>query len=308
MRARILPLTAQHEEICVINKVGSPSVPRWLVTGAGGRVGRMLWRHWQEDPPGAELLRQTRNSENATESDLFWAPLTQPLPTTAGKIDCLIAYAGITPAYGADLGLNADLAEATLAAAFEAGIGRVLLTSSSAVYGAPKGNAPLREDDKPNPVNDYGRSKLVMEEICAPWRARGMDICCLRIGNVAGADVLLLNGMAADKPLFIDRFDDGGGPLRSYIGPATLARITASLAAHPGFLPSHLNISAPVPVAMADLASAAGFAWTWQEAPATAHQRITLDLSRLEALYSFAPADSDPREIIDQCTRLRDPQ
>ena len=59
MRARILPLTAQHEEICVINKVGSPSVPRWLVTGAGGRVGRMLWRHWQEDPPGAELLRQT---------------------------------------------------------------------------------------------------------------------------------------------------------------------------------------------------------------------------------------------------------
>jgi nucleoside-diphosphate-sugar epimerase len=182
------------------------------------------------------------------------------------------------------------------------------LTSSSAVYGAPKGNAPLQEDDEPRPVNDYGRSKLAMEEICEPWRARGMDICCLRIGNVAGADVLLLNGMAADKPLVIDRFDDGGGPLRSYIGPATLARITATLAANPEPLPFHINIGAPEPVAMADLASAAGIAWAWQKAPPSAHQRITLDLSRLEALYSFAPTDSRPKELIDQWTGLRDPQ
>lgn len=291
-----------------MNKTGAPSVPRWLVTGAGGRVGRMLWRHWQQEPPAAELLCQTRNSENATGSALFWAPLTQPLPAHAGKIDCLIAYAGITPAYGADLGLNAALAEATIAAAFEAGIGRVLLTSSSAVYGAPKSTAPLREDDEPSPVNDYGRSKLAMEKICEPWRARGMDICCLRIGNVAGADVLLLNGLAADKPLVIDRFDDGGGPLRSYIGPATLARITAMLAAHPEPLPFHINIGAPEPVAMADLASAAGFTWTWQDAPPSAHRRITLDVSRLEALYAFAPDDSDPRVMVDQWTRLRDPQ
>lgn len=230
------------------------------------------------------------------------------MPADAGKIDCLIAYAGITPAYGADLGLNASLAEASLRAAFEAGVGRVLLTSSSAVYGAPVDGAALREEDRPQPGNDYGCSKLAMEAVCGPWRARGLEICCLRIGNVAGADVLLLHGLAAKgQPLRIDRFADGGGPLRSYIGPATLARVTAALAAHRGPLPPSLNIGVPEPVAMVDLARAAGFDWQWQEAPPSAHQRITLDVSRLQTLYSFAPTDSDPLEMIRRWTRLRAP-
>lgn len=289
----------------------SSSRQRWLVTGSSGRVGRMLWRHWQQDNPGAVLIRQMRKAEAEPdrENRLLWDPLTQPLPDAAGRIDCLIAYAGITPAYGADLGLNAALAEASLAAALRAGIGRVLLTSSSAVYGAPLDGQALREEDEPRPVNDYGRSKLAMEAVCDPWRARGLEICCLRIGNVAGADVLLLNGLIAKGlPLRIDRFKDGGGPLRSYIGPATLARVTAALASHAGPLPAWLNIGAPEAVAMADLASAAGFDWQWQEAPASAHQRITLDLSRLTALYSFTPADSEPLEIIRQWNRLRDSQ
>lgn len=295
-----------------MNRTASSPLPCWLFTGAGGRVGRMLWRHWQSEPPAARLLRQIRKPGQAAGQggeSLLWDPLSQPIPEGAGEIACLIAYAGITPAYGADLGLNATLAEASLAAAFKAGIGRVLLTSSSAVYGTPRGDAPLREADAPKMVGDYGQSKLVMEAVCEAWRARGMEICCLRIGNVAGADALLLNGLAAaGRPLTLDRFADGGGPLRSYVGPATLARITAALAQSPGPLPPCLNIGAPEPVAMADLARAAGFAWVWREAPAAALQRITLDVSALEAFYPFAPADSAPSEIIRQWTGARDPQ
>lgn len=283
-------------------------MPRWLFTGSGGRVGTMLWRHWQEEPPPAELLRQTRKPSQEDAKSLLWDPLAQPLPADAGNIDCLIAYAGITPTYGTDLGLNWLLAEASLRAAFEAGAGRVILTSSSAVYGTPVDSAALREEAVPQPINDYGRSKLAMEAVCDAWRARGLEICCLRIGNVAGADVLLLNGLAAKgQPLRIDRFADGRGPLRSYIGPATLARVTAALAAHRGPLPPILNIAVPKPVSMVDLAGAAGFDWQWQDAPASAHQRITLDVSRLQTLYSFALIDSDPLEMVRQWTRLRDP-
>lgn len=300
-----------------MNQSAPPPNKRWLFTGAGGRVGRMLWRHWQQEPPSADLIRQTRNAARDFSHDtgkdgdniLVWDPLSQALPAETGRIDCVVAYAGITPAYGMDLGLNAALAEASLSAAFEAGASRVLLTSSSAIYGVPPGDAGIREDDTPHPVNDYGRSKLMMEAVCDPWRERGLEICCLRIGNVAGADVLLLNGLAASRaPLRIDRFSDGAGPLRSYIGPATLARVTAALASNEGSLPPSLNIGAPGAVAMSDLATAAGFPWVWQDAPPSAHQRITLDLSRLEALYSFAPKDSDPREMIAQWARLKDPQ
>lgn len=282
-----------------------PDKPRWLFTGSSGRVGRMLLRHWTHSPPPAELLVQRRRPGPG----LLWDPLAGPLPATVGPLSCLIAFAGITPAGGTALAGNAALAEASLAAAHAAGIARVLLTSSSAVYGAPPHDAPLREDDPARPVNDYGRSKLDMEAVCDRWRQRGLEICCLRIGNVAGADALLLNGLASGgQPLLIDRFPDGAGPLRSYIGPATLARVTAALAAHPGPLPACLNIGAPRPVAMADLAVAGGFGHFWQVAPPAALQRITLDVGRLAGLYSFDPTDSDPQTMVGQWIRLRDPQ
>ncbi|NGM44579.1 NAD(P)-dependent oxidoreductase [Rhodobacter sp. SGA-6-6] len=285
----------------------SPSTtqPRWLVTGTSGRVGRMLRRHWQAEPPPCVLIVQSRRPGEGLEWDL----LTGPLPDGAGPLDCLIAFAGVTPGPGADLSVNIALAEATLSAAHAAGIPRVLVTSSSAVYGAPAGDGPLDEDSPLRPVNAYGHAKLAMEAACAPWRDRGLEVCCLRIGNVAGADVLLLNGRTAspEAPLRIDRFADGAGPLRTYIGPETLAGVTVALARHPNPLPDVVNIGTPRPVAMANLATAAGMSWCWQEAPPTAIQRITLDLSRLESLYSFAPADSEPAEMIRQWHDTRDP-
>lgn len=62
-----------------MNRPRFSSMPRWLVTGAGGRVGRMLWRQWQEDPPAARLLRQIRRVGDVEAGDagssLLWDPL-----------------------------------------------------------------------------------------------------------------------------------------------------------------------------------------------------------------------------------------
>ncbi len=278
---------------------------RWLVTGTSGRIGRTLVRHWQSEPPAAELILQTRREG----SGLLWDPLLSSLPKALGEMSCLVAFAGLTPATGSELQENVALAEATLTAACDSGIPRVLLTSSSAVYGAPRGGAPLREADTLRPFNPYGEAKARMEAICDRWRGRGLEVCCLRIGNVAGADVLLLNGLKATAaaPLRIDRFGDGQGPLRSYIGPATLARVVAGLASHPLPLPETLNIAAPNPISMADLATEANMAWVWTEAPASAVQNITLDCTQLSNLHRFDPADSSAAEMIRQWTRLRDP-
>lgn len=286
-----------------MTKADPATAPHWLITGSTGRVGRLLMAAWRAEPPAATLLRQLRKASSATAAhgEILWDPLAGALPASLPKTECLIAYAGITPAYGADLDLNAALAEATFRAAAKAGIPRILITSSSAVYGVPDGGTAADEATPLRPVNAYGRSKAAMEEICSIWRDRGLEICCLRIGNVAGADALLLNGQAAqDKPLKIDQFSNGTGPVRSYIGPLTLARVTATLAAYPARLPTTLNIAAPQPISMSDLASAAGYAWEWQPAPEAAHQEITLDTRQLQSLYSCQPLDSAPAEMVRQ--------
>ena len=275
-----------------------------LLTGASGRVGRMLCARWPDVAPDLELTPQYRR--DAPADALSWTPLDGPGALVAHaqvgqRPDTIIALAGVTPGPGRDLSLNRTIAEATLAAAHDAGVPRVLLSSSSAVYGAGCGT-PFVEDAPCAPVNAYGAAKRDMEAACDPWRARGLDICVLRIGNVAGADALLLNAGRSGPggAVVIDRFADGGGPVRSYIGPATLAAVLGTLCRHVGPLPPVLNIACPVPVAMADLAGAAGAPYETRPAPPGAHQRIILDCRRLESLHNFAPLDSTATEMVRQ--------
>ncbi len=285
------------------------TLPNWIFTGGSGRVGQLVLRHWAIAPPAAQVHIQTRRQDLARHSGHFvWDPLTAPLPAHLEGADCLIAFAGITPSSGLPLETNTELAQATCAAALAAGVRRVLLTSSSAVYGARQDLIPFHEDEPLHPVNAYGLAKAQMEDACEDWRSRGLDLCCLRIGNVAGADVLLLNGQTAsgDNPLKLDRFADGNGPCRSYIGPGSLARVVAALAAYPARLPRVLNISAPRPVSMAQLANAANIPWEWVPAPDSSYQNILLDVKTLERLVPLLASDSDPQEIVAQYIATRD--
>lgn len=282
-----------------------------LLTGASGRVGRMVCRHWPTVAPDLALTPQYRR--DAPPGALRWDPMDGPRAVvdhpaqTGTRFEAIIALAGVTPGPGRDLSRNRAIAEATLDAAWQAGVARVLLASSSAVYG-PGGGRPFGEAAPCAPANAYGEAKREMEAACAQWRARGLEICCLRIGNVAGADALLLNlgRSGATGALVIDRFADGGGPVRSYIGPATLAAVVATLCRASCPLPEVLNIAAPVPVAMTDLAAAAGARAETRPAPKEAHQRITLDCTRLAALHGFAERDSAADEMVRQWRAAQD--
>jgi nucleoside-diphosphate-sugar epimerase len=141
-----------------------------------------------------------------------------------------------------------------------------------------------------------------MELACAPWRDKGIDLCFLRIGNVAGADALLMNvaSAAPDAPIAIDLFADGRGPLRSYIGPRSMAAVLWSLCRHEGPLPPVLNLAAPVPVHMEELATAAGHPWSGRNASGQGHQTITLNCNQLTEIHSFDRGESTPAEMIRQ--------
>lgn len=261
-----------------------------LILGITGRVGRLI---------RPALPDGVRVAQRGPGPGLAWDLAAGPRPlldlaARDGPPAALVVLAGVTPATGADMAANVGLARAALAAARQAGVRRVLLASSSAVYGGPRPE-PWREEDPAQPRSAYGAAKLAMEEAARPFRDAGLEVSALRIGNVAGADALLLN---APGPVRIDRFADGGGPVRSYIGPATLARVLTALCGLS--LPPVLNLAAPRPVAMADLARAADLRWSWTPAPPAAAQHFTLACDRLAQAVPFADTDSAPAAMIAQ--------
>ncbi|MEP3441772.1 MAG: NAD(P)-dependent oxidoreductase [Sulfitobacter sp.] len=282
-----------------------------LVLGSSGRIGTMLRPVWDTETCGREIefTYQTRRPDPEHVSDVVWS-LEGPAPAQlreAGPFDVLLVLSGVVPRAGAKLEQNMAIGLNSLEAAKALGAKTVVLASSSAVYGM-QSDSPYHEDDCPAPANDYGRAKYDMEQRCAVHaRDLGLMLCCLRIGNVAGADALLGNG-AALKPgerLRIDSFDGGATPLRSYIGPHTLAKVLCELAQNHKTLPDALNIGAPNPVEMAALAQAAGMAFDLVPAMGSAHQYITLDCAALAGLYSFSATDSDPAQMVAQWRSLR---
>ncbi|GAA0571369.1 UDP-glucose 4-epimerase GalE [Craurococcus roseus] len=73
-------------------------------------------------------------------------------------------------------------------ACVEAGVRRLVFSSTAAVYGSPP--SPLVDEDAPcAPINPYGASKLAAERALADAAAaHGLSVVALRYFNVAGAD------------------------------------------------------------------------------------------------------------------------
>jgi len=68
-----------------------------------------------------------------------------------------------------------------------AGVKRLIISSTAAVYGEPK-HMPITEDHPLNPVNAYGESKLALEKMLGWYRrAHGINYISLRYFNACGA-------------------------------------------------------------------------------------------------------------------------
>ena len=69
-----------------------------------------------------------------------------------------------------------------------AGVDKILFSSTCATYGVPT-QIPIVESHPQNPINPYGRSKLMVEQILADYSAAyGIAHVALRYFNAAGAD------------------------------------------------------------------------------------------------------------------------
>lgn len=240
---------------------------RVFVIGATGRIGRALRAVW--GPRAA-----TWQARRPVPGHVFWDPLNAdcPLPLEGATVLCLAGGR-----HCASLQMNADIALAVLRAAEAGGAARVLLASSAAVYG-PDPERDHAEDDALAPFSPYGRAKAQMEAVALA--ASGPPRTMLRIGNVVGADALI-GGARPGVTVMLDPVP--GGPMRSWIGPVTLARTLRALCGMAA-LPPVLNLAQPGPLRMAALLESAGIDWRYGlPNPATA-RRATLDTGRASAL------------------------
>lgn len=260
-----------------------------LILGASGEIGRSLARVWAMAAPGAGPgLWQHRPGATAPPDvpTSSWDILTEAPPALPAGLSGIVVLAGVTSGDAAALALNTRLAEAGLALARAHGIGRVLLASSQAVYGAHPG--PAQENSLCAPLSAYGAAKLAMEQSLAG----APEVTALRIGNYAGSGALF--HAARKGPVSLDQFPDGRSPVRSYIGPVSLARVLAALLAPPGtrppVLPPVLNVALPGGVEMAALLQAAALPFTFRPAPSTALPEAVMDVTTLQGLLPLPAA------------------
>ena len=265
-----------------------------VVLGATGRIGQALRIVWREDFPELETVWSGRRAAEGVDAVVDPVGNSEGLRRLISKAEVVLSLAGPVPGAADNMAAHAGIAEAILASA---GNARVLLMSSAAIYGRMV--PPLTEEGPVVPESAYGRAKLEMEQ-AATGR---LGVSCLRLGNVAGADALL--GKVGTEEVRLDTWPDGATPVRSYIGPVTLARVLAALCILPE-LPPVLNLAAPQPVSMAALLDAAGIGWKPVPAPPGAIRDVVLDTGRLERLVDFLPEASDPATMVAEWQQMRE--
>jgi nucleoside-diphosphate-sugar epimerase len=269
-----------------------------LVTGAGGRIGRLLRHAWSGGEPP---VWQSRRAAGA--SGLAW-DFGPALPDGWPSRAVILHLAGVTGGSADDLATNVTLAYALARAARQSGALHVLFASTVAVYRPTL--APIGEAVPPDPPSDYGRSKRAAERTLAQGLAgSGIGLTCLRIGNIAGADALMGGASVRNgAEVVLDPVPGQPmGPERSYIGPLTLARVLADLIQLAPDLPDVLNLAQPGPVAMGDLLQASGLAWRFGPERAGVVPRVHVATDRLEGLVAIAPASA--AGLISELEKLR---
>lgn len=167
-----------------------PAAPLSLVTGGSGYLGSFLVKALAARDGACRVvdLHAADDLPRAAEVTLADVRDREAMRRACAGVDVVYhAVAQVPLARDRELfwSVNVDGTRALLEAALDAGVRKVVLLSSSAVYGAPRAN-PVSEDTPPTPMEPYGRSKLEGERVATALRARGLDVSIVRPRTILG--------------------------------------------------------------------------------------------------------------------------
>src|ERR671911_48677 len=208
---------------------------RYVVTGSAGFIGHHLCQallengvavdgvdaftdHYDPSLKRANSARLARcDRHRGVELDLATAELDDVL-TGADAVIHLAAQPGVRPSWAdgfpAYVERNVTASQRLLEAARRTRVPRLVLASSSSVYGNAT-DGPTAEDAPASPFSPYGVTKLAMEHLASAYAENwGLSIVVLRYFTVYGPgqrpDMALhrfIAGLAADEPVTI--YGDG---------------------------------------------------------------------------------------------------
>ena len=181
----------------------------YLVTGGAGFLGINLVRyllnrgHRVTSLDIAEFSYPERGFITDHKGDIRDQ---QAVANAMQGVDLVVHTAAALPLYSKEDILTTDIdgLRNVLQAALEHKVERVVHVSSTAVYGIPD-HHPLLESDALHGVGPYGEAKVLAEQVCAVYRAKGMCVPVVRPKSFIGPERL---GVFA---LFYDWAKDGKG-------------------------------------------------------------------------------------------------
>ena len=169
---------------------------RWAISGGAGFLGLHLARRLLADGHEVRTLdvAPLDDTELEREVEELRGDVRDPSATArlAGGADVLVHAAAALPIQASRESIrsvNVDGAAVTLVAGLEAGVGRAVLISSTAVYGVPK-HHPLREDAPLVGVGHYGESKIEAERVARRIGRRGLEVVVIRPKTFIGPERL----------------------------------------------------------------------------------------------------------------------
>jgi UDP-glucose 4-epimerase len=194
---------------------------RFLVTGGAGFLGAVLSNRLNQDGHQVRVIDDLSAGDPAQLEDdvLFTRGDVSDRPklwTLLQDVDCvyhlaarvLVSESILYPRRYNEVNVGGTVS--VMEAMRDAGVRRVVFTSSGAVYGE-QADQPVREDQRPNPQSPYAVSKLAAEyyvrTIGALW---GIETVVLRIFNAYGAGQRLPPSHPPVVPRFLNQGQQGG--------------------------------------------------------------------------------------------------
>ncbi len=174
----------------------------YLVTGGSGYFGSLLVRQLREAGHDVRVLDLSDAADRPSEVEFVQGDVRDlaTVREAVDGVDVVMNNVAQVP-LARDLNLlrtvNVDGTTNLLSASADAGVAKVIHTSSSAVFGVPSVN-PVLPSTVPSPMEPYGHAKLAAEWACLAASNDGLDVSIVRPRTILGHGRLGIFGILFD--------------------------------------------------------------------------------------------------------------